>query len=310
MSPDGSPQTSGLLPPLPLEHLQWTELSTLFSPRSIRHISRTLADVEFESLRQQVAELAMFFREGRKTAITDLQLSVLFGHRGGWASGMIARHQQQVASGYATPRGPPRLAETEQEKDLIQFCFRRQAENFPATFEDVIDFMRELKVIVDRFGVRRFLEGNAATLTLHQSTFLEKERHAVRREALQSYFECAAEHLKTVPPLFVWNTDEIRVGAPKKQQAPLVIVAATTPADATVTVPEIRDDSELTLLTAISAFGDSIPPLFISKNKTFEKTALVARQLFEGHDYTMRTAPKTCITEVLFIDWHETVFLP
>jgi hypothetical protein len=59
----------------------------------------------------------------------------------------------------------------------------------------------------------------------------------------------------------------------------------------------------LTLLTAISAFGDSMDPYFISKNKMFEETALEAQQLFEGHDCTIKTSPKT------FIDWIEMVFL-
>jgi hypothetical protein len=50
-------------------------------------------------------------------------------------------------------------------------------------------------------------------------------------------------------------------------------------------------------------------PYFISKNKTFEKTALEAQQLFDGDDYTIRTSPKTFIIETLFIDWIEMVFL-
>jgi hypothetical protein len=65
----------------------------------------------------------------------------------------------------------------------------------------------------------------------------------------------------------------------------------------------------LTLLTAISAFGDSRYPYFISKNNKFEKTALKAQQLFEVHDYTIRTSPKTFIAETLFTGWIEMVLL-
>jgi hypothetical protein len=46
----------------------------------------------------------------------------------------------------------------------------------------------------------------------------------------------------------------------------------------------------LTLITAISAFGDSTIPIFISKNKIFDKVSLAAQQLFEGYEYTIRTA--------------------
>jgi hypothetical protein len=87
----------------------------------------------------------------------------------------------------------------------------------------------------------------------------------------------------------------------------VIVASGTKPGS--VTIPEIRDDAQLTLRTAISAFGDSTYPYFISKNKTFEKTALEAQQLFESHDYTIRTSSKTFITETLFIDWIEMVFL-
>jgi hypothetical protein len=130
-------------------------------------------------------------------------------------------------------------------------------------------------VPVDRFWVNRFVEQKAGTLTLGQATCLEEDRHTVVADDLKRYFDCAANHLQTIPSQFVWNPDETRVGAPKKQKAPRVIVSIQTGPEP-ITVPEIRDDSQLTLLTAISAFGDSIPPLFITKNKTFEKKSISA----------------------------------
>jgi hypothetical protein len=91
------------------------------------------------------------------------------------------------------------------------------------------------------------------------------------------------------------------VGSAKHTSRPDIIAASGTK-QGSVAIPEIRDDTQVTLLTAISAFEDSTGPHFISKNKAFEKTALGAQQLFEGHDYTVRMAPKTFITEILFSD--------
>jgi hypothetical protein len=71
----------------------------------------------------------------------------------------------------------------------------------------------------------------------------------------------------------------------------------------TVTVPKERDGSQLTMLVAISAFGDSTPPMFISKNKTFLNEAFAEQQLYHDHDYVIRNSAKTFMTEVLFIDW-------
>jgi hypothetical protein len=59
----------------------------------------------------------------------------------------------------------------------------------------------------------------------------------------------------------------------------------------------------------VSAFGDSTCPVFISKLKTFERALLAAQKLYEGHDYAIRSSPQTFITEVLFIDWIDTIFL-
>jgi hypothetical protein len=103
--------------------------------------------------------------------------------------------------------------------------------------------------------------------------------------------------------------DETRVGCPKRIAQPEVITATNTK-PGSITVPERRDDGQLTLLTAISAFGDSTCSLFISKLKTFEKALLAAQKLYEGHDYAIWSAPRTFITEVLFIEWLDTIFLP
>jgi hypothetical protein len=55
----------------------------------------------------------------------------------------------------------------------------------------------------------------------------------------------------------------------------------------------------------ISAFGDSIFPTFPSTNKP----SLAIQQLFEGHHSTERTAKKYSITDVLFIDWLQGMFI-
>jgi hypothetical protein len=67
----------------------------------------------------------------------------------------------------------------------------------------------------------------------------------------------------------VWNADETRIGSPEKQRPQQVIVAKDTP-PRTITVAAVHDDVQLTLLTAIPAFGDSIPPLMITKNQIYE----------------------------------------
>jgi hypothetical protein len=101
--------------------------------------------------------------------------------------------------------------------------------------------------------------------------------------------------------------DETRVGCPKKIAPPEVIVTTNTKLGS-VTLREARNDMQLILLTALSAFGDSTYTLFISRFKIFENALLAAQKLYEGHDYTIRSAPQAFTTEVLFIDWLKTNF--
>jgi hypothetical protein len=75
-------------------------------------------------------------------------------------------------------------------------------------------------------------------------------------------------------------------------------------------VAETADNSQLTLLTTISDFDDSTLPFLVSKNKTFAEKTSADFEMHEGHDYTIRTSPKTFLTEILFVDWLKTVFLP
>jgi hypothetical protein len=127
-------------------------------------------------------------------------------------------------------------------------------------------------VNVDRFWVMRHTEQQC----FQKARVLEKDRHDISPDEVRSYFDTVAGQRKAIPSPFVWNMDETRVGCPQRIAQPEVIVATNTK-PGSVTVPEERDDVQLTLLTAISAFGDSTCPLFISKLKTFEKHFLLRR---------------------------------
>jgi hypothetical protein len=45
---------------------------------------------------------------------------------------------------------------------------------------------------------------------------------------------------------------------------------------------------------AISAFGDSTIPMFISKNKTFDEVSLAAQQLSEEHPHCIKISSLKC----------------
>jgi hypothetical protein len=66
----------------------------------------------------------------------------------------------------------------------------------------------------------------------------------------------------------------------------------------------------LPLITVISGFGDSTFSMFRSNHKTFNERSIAARKLFEGHDYTVCTAEKAFLAEVLSIHRLQNVIVP
>jgi hypothetical protein len=127
----------------------------------------------------------------------------------------------------------------------------------------MINLLAVQDVNVDRFWVRNFVMRHKEQLCFQKARILEKDRREVSPDEVRSYFDTVAGQLKAIPSPVVRNVDEARVGRPKRIAQPEVIVVTNTK-PGSVTVPEERDDAQLDLLTAISAFGDSTCPFFIS----------------------------------------------
>jgi hypothetical protein len=259
-------------------------------------------------LREQVDLLSEILERELKVSITGAELSTVFGRKGSWAHGMIAEHLHALDSPDPLHPGLPGLVDHTLKDNVMRFCLRRQQERQPVTFSDVIDSLGEKSIVVDRFWVYRFVGQHGQMLSVQRAKYFEKDRHDVSADDIRVYFESISAQLTPIPSAFFWNADETRLGSAKHMSSRDVIVASWTKPGA-VTIPKIQNDAQLTLLTAISALGNSRYPYFISKNKTFEKTALEAQRLFHGHDYTITTSLKTFLTETLFIGWIEMVFL-
>jgi hypothetical protein len=208
-----------------------------------------------------------------KVPLMEAELSQFFGHAQGLAQRMISRYLQYIGSEKPIARSRPIAAESDGEQRLVQCCLPRQAENDPVTIQDAIDFMNQNGLQIDRFWVYRFIKRNGETFTKQTAILSEKERREVSEQNIKSYSDAIVLHLQKVPSVFVWDAAETRVGSAKRRSSPEVI-AAKDIQPGSVIVADERDDGQLTLLTAISAFGDSIPPMFITKNKTFDETAL------------------------------------
>jgi hypothetical protein len=126
--------------------------------------------------------------------------------------------------------------------------------------------------------VNRLVGHSPVTCSLCQAIFLEEDWHNIIADGIKVYFDWVKHHLQIVPSMLIWTANEA-----KKQQVLTLIVSANT-GPGLITVPEIRCDSQVTFLIAISAFGDSIQSLFLSKHNTSEKNRLAEEQSCEEHD--------------------------
>jgi hypothetical protein len=113
-------------------------------------------------------------------------------------------------------------------------------------------------------------------LPLQKPKVLDKDRYNVSRDDIRQCFETLSLQTKLLPSRFVWNADETRVRCPKQTSPPELIVAINIKLGS-VTISEVRDEAQLTLLTTISVFRDFTRALIISKLTAFEKTLRAAK---------------------------------
>jgi hypothetical protein len=136
-----------VLPP-PFEDLHWADFPGYFNHRSMRRVHIYLDEIQFASLRQQEYILADTLCNNMQIQITYVEISTLFGHSGGWAQGMIARHFHSAHSENPTLRG--RLRAIDSDKKFIQFCSVRRSEKNPVTVQDAVDCMHDNRAQVDK----------------------------------------------------------------------------------------------------------------------------------------------------------------
>jgi hypothetical protein len=225
-----------------------------FDPRTVRHLNQIMGNLHITTLREQVCLLSEILVREPKVSITAAELSMIVGEKGLSAHGMIAKHLHALDSPDPLHPGCSGLVDHTLEDDVVRFCLRRQQERQPVTFSDVIDYLGEKLIVVGRFWAYRFVSRHSQILAVQRARYLKKDHHNVSADDIMVYFDSISVQLTSIPSVFFWNSDETRVGSAKHMSPPEVIVASGTK-PGSVTIPEVRDDPQLTLLTAISAFG-------------------------------------------------------
>jgi hypothetical protein len=111
-----------LLPPLPIESLQWTHLAHIFDPSTVRHLNRIMSNLHITTLCEQVYLLSEILERELKVSITGAKLSTVFGRKGSWAHGMTAEHLHALDPPDPLHPGRPGLVDHTMEDDFVRFC--------------------------------------------------------------------------------------------------------------------------------------------------------------------------------------------
>jgi hypothetical protein len=135
-----------------------------FDPMTVRHLNRIMSNLHITTLREQVDLLSEILEQKLKVSITGTELSINFGRKGSGAHGMIAEHLHALDSPDPLHPGRPGLVDQTLEDDVVRFWLRRQQERQLVTFSDVIDYLGEKSIVVDRFWVYRFVSGHSQML--------------------------------------------------------------------------------------------------------------------------------------------------
>jgi hypothetical protein len=112
---------------------------------------------------------------------------------------MIAEHDHQLDSPDPLHPGRPTLVDVPLENDAVRFCLRCRQERRPVTFFDVIGYLAEKLIFVNRFWVHCFMRRHSAKFAVQRAKYLEKERHDVSAEDLKAYSASMTAHLTSVP---------------------------------------------------------------------------------------------------------------
>jgi hypothetical protein len=81
-----------LIPPLPIDSLQRTQLAPTFDPRTVHHLNRIMGNLHITTLRERADLLSEILERELKVSITGTALSTVFGRKRSWAHGMTAEH--------------------------------------------------------------------------------------------------------------------------------------------------------------------------------------------------------------------------
>lgn len=218
-------------------------------------------------------------------------------------------HINGTYAGYVTQFGPERIVKPEEEKSLVSYVKYMASRGLPLTRSDIKRFAGDiikqrnpcLKVPSDKW-VYAFLKRNP-DLSLRKAHALQRDRVAVSQDIIDEYFSLLKRTIDnlSLDRCTIYNCDESGFSGAINNSKKVVVPKGTRHAYQAM----VNISGHITMLNAISAAGETLPPLLI-----FSQT--LPRNCGDGvpDSWVFKSTESGYINSELFVEWFQLCFVP
>lgn len=274
-----------------------------FSDRNIRFLER---DAHWASLLYRNHQLVFLSQNTESMFQIDLtvrDLQEIF-HLGETTVREILR------KGYSQPNsgGHPMLVSENIENELVEIILAKEKAGEPIGPTEFLTFLQEKKGIHASKGwLHDFLERNSEKLQIANSYPEEASRLNVPREFLEQHIANTKNVVANCCSELLINLDEVGASEYEDQTKKTVIVSSKTDPNS-VQHPVSRNLKHQTLLAAITASGNCLPPMLITSTDISQK--MIEKGYRQNQSILFRTRQPPYMTADLFKEYIQAIIIP
>lgn len=304
--------TSGLLPPISVESMDWGAFhaNTGVSQRIITYCKMHFRMMRAKSMRHLVYMIAQFFQ---KAQVCDLDsvwahIGKLLNKTGPLVRVMYENYAKWLGGGVKA-HGRPRLLSEEQVQAIVQQVNLNFAQKHPMTKRDVMIFILEQwNLEVSKRFVSRLVEAREE-LTQVDAFPMELNRAAVTNDELKRFYTQLRELVDGVDPGNIFNVDEIGFCRKSRHEKLRCIAPASAAHQHVEYIPSSDVDRTFTLIATITLDGERLKPMIVCPVKSLPKDFL-STEVWNGKDCILGYAESGFANKSLLHTWYDGVLRP
>lgn len=294
---------STLAPAIPIEELRKKLEDLNIEPRFIRGILR---DVEFKALlykNHQLCYLHEYAKNFQDVKLSINQLSIIFQMNPRTVSKSICKGSQDLK-----PKGRHKSLDENIENDIVEEIKRRSNEGKAMTKKEVLMFVNmTYKKMLTHGWLNQFFLRHKDQIKKARSFPQEDTRLSIPRDYLKEHINNMHKYVDGRLSELTFNLDEVGTSEWEDRKPKNVFIDNNLDSNH-ITYSVSRKVSHMTILTCVSAAGDALTPLLITKHTI--KDSLWETGLRQDEDVMIRIRDPPYISKELFEEYINVVFIP